>query len=335
MIEWFAFRRVLLMPDPVRADALRPTEEDLHALGALYGVARLERVGGFENLIFRSDERGGVVLRLTHTSRRSVADVEAETEFMEHLSHHDVPVVAPIRSRSGALSEELTLSDGNRIVTYCMTEAPGKIVRPIEWTDAHLVAHGDLLGRVHAASASFVPSGSRRPAWTDPVFDPGTSVLGDDEFTLAWQAARQRAASTLGGETELLIHQDAHFWNVHIVGEETLTLFDFDDCAYGSAIHDIAIVLFYWLLTSWEDHEVATRRFLSRVLEGHSRHEQLPTGWPDAIDRIMQVREADIYLLLALDGEEWKPDIAEWMEGRRQRILDGVPLLGRPLADVL
>ena len=138
------------MSGPVRADALDPTEGDLAALGARYGLTSLERVGGFENLIYRSDERDGVVLRLTHTSRRSVADVEAETAFMEHLATHDVPVVAPVRSESGALSEEFTLADGTPIVTYAMTEAPGRIVGPKDWTDGHLVAHGDLLGRALA-----------------------------------------------------------------------------------------------------------------------------------------------------------------------------------------
>ncbi len=321
--------------EPVRADALDPSAEDLRLLGNLYGLSSLERVGGFENLIFRSDERGGVVLRLTHTSRRSVADVEAETAFMEHLARHDVPVVAPIRSESGVLSEQFTLADGSPVVTYCMTEAPGSIIRPRDWTDDHLTSHGDLLGRAHAAAASFEPPGPRRPAWTDPVFDPGTSALGDDRFTEAWHAARARAASAPGGERDLLIHQDAHFWNVHITEDGDLTLFDFDDCAYASPVHDIAIVLFYWLLASWDDHEAATRRFLANVLEGHARRVGLPTDWPDAVDRIMQVREADIYLLVMLDDEEWGPDITRWMENRRERILDGVPLLGRPLADVL
>ena len=321
--------------EPVRADALNPSDADLEALGARYGLTSLQRVGGFENLIFRSDERGGVVLRLTHTSRRSVADVEAEVAFMEHLATHDVPVVAPIRSESGALSEEFTLADGSPVVTYAMTEAPGAIIRPIEWTDEHLVAHGDLLGRAHAAAASFTPSGPTRPAWTDPIFDPGTAVLGDEEFTRAWKAGRARAAAAPGGETDLLIHQDAHFWNVHVAEDGSLTLFDFDDCGYGSAVHDIAIVLFYWLLSSWDDHEAATRRFLDRVLEGHSRHVALPAGWPDAFDRIMQVREADIYLLVSLDDEEWGPDITKWMDGRRERILNGVPLLGRPLAELV
>ena len=84
------------MSGPVRADALDPTEGDLAALGARYGLTSLERVGGFENLIYRSDERDGVVLRLTHTSRRSVADVEADPRAVGRAALHRGPRRAPV-----------------------------------------------------------------------------------------------------------------------------------------------------------------------------------------------------------------------------------------------
>lgn len=256
---------------------------------------------------------------------------------MEHLADQGVPVVAPVPSVDGLLAERFELEDGTATVAYCMTEAPGRIRRPAEWTDEGLVALGDLLGRAHAAARSFDPGpGPRRPDWTDPFFDPGIRLLGDDDVEAAWHRTRVEAAAHPAGGTGLLIHQDAHFWNLHVDDDDRLTLFDFDDCGYGTPEHDIAIVLFYWLLVGPEDEHAATRRFLDRVLAGHGRHLDLDPDWPEGMDRILRVREADIHLLLALEDEaDWTDNTRRWMDGRRERILEGRPLLGRPLAEVV
>lgn len=323
------------MTDPVRASDMRVGRSDLERLADRFDLRELEHVGGFENVVLRSTGEPGRIVRLTHTSRRSQALVEAEVAFMRHLARADVSVVAPIPSKGGDLVEAFVLEDGTPTVAYCMTEAPGRIKAPGDWSDDEIVALGELLARAHVAAESFDPSGGpRRPLWTDPVFDPGTSLLGDPEFVEAWQWTRDHAAAHPAGGTHLLIHQDAHFWNLHIDESVGLTLFDFDDCGYGTPEHDVGIVLFYWLFAGWSDPVAAARRLLQRLLEGYSRHAELIDEWPDGVDRILKVREADIYLLIALQGDASAFE-ERWMEGRRARVLDAVPLLGSPLADLI
>lgn len=252
---------------------------------------------------------------------------------MRHLASAGVRVVAPIPSIDGNLVEELALGDGEVVAAYCMTEAPGAFKEPRDWTDGDIVALGDLLGRAHVSAGSFDPgAGPRRPAWTDPVFDPGTHQLDDPEFVSAWSDIRRDAAAHPAGGDDLLIHQDAHFWNVHIDEAGSPTLFDFDDCGYGTPEHDVAIVLFYWMFVGWPEPITEARRFLERFQGGYARHATLGADWPEGIDRILKVRESDIYLLLELEGDS---DGLAWMNDRRRRVLERVPLLGVPLVDIL
>lgn len=321
--------------EPIRAAAIEPTAEDVARLAARFGLSGLERFGGFENLLLRGD---GHFARLTHTSRRSVADVEAEVAFMEHLATHGVPVVAPVPSVDGRLAERFVLGDGTETVSYCMVEAPGERKSPSGWSDADIVALGDLLGRAHVAAGSFEPPGSRRPSWTSDVFDPGTARSDDAELVAGWRRARDHAAAHPAGGDHLLIHQDAHVWNQHVAEGSRLTLFDFDDCAYGTPEHDLAIVLFYWMFAEegqakWDDGDAQVRRLLGRLFEGYRRHADVMDDWPEGFDRIMKVREADLFLIMAVEGEDW--GTGWFSDGRRDRVLDGTPYLGRPLAEIV
>jgi len=319
----------------IRADRLWLDEADLERLAARYELEDLERLGGFENVILRSPGSSRIV-RVTHTSRRSLEAIEAEVAFMDHLSSNGVSVVRPIESIDGHLVETHRTEAGATTIVYCMTEAPGSIREPSEWLDDDIVAYGDLLGRAHAASSSYEPDDRlRRPGWTDPFFDFGIAAFDDREVIDLFHEAHRRATAHPAGGTGLLIHQDAHMWNLHVDTGSRLTLFDFDDCGYATAEHDVAIVLFYWLLFPRSDLGVELRRFLALFLSGYERHANLAEDWPEGIDRIMKVRETEIYLLLSMEDIEATSVEAVFMEGRRRRLLAGTPYLGAPLESLL
>lgn len=321
----------------VRGGDLELTGADLARAAGLFGLGELQRVGGFENALYRSDE--GRIVRLTHTSRRSAGMIEAEFAFMDHLARQGVWVPAPVRSTGGTLVEELITDGGQPLVVACMTEAPGGRRRGPEWTPADIETYGALLASMHVAAQSLDrPSGDRRrPDWTDPIFDVG---LGAEAETHPELFARNRevisaAAAHPAGATDLLIHQDAHPGNLFITDDGRITIFDFDDCAYGTPTHDVAIVLFYWLL-GVADPKPEARRFLTHFLRGYERHARLPSDWPEGADRFLSYREIDIYWLISIEPEdESSPAELRFMEGRLGRILAGVPYLGVPLAEVV
>ena len=73
----------------------------------------------------------------------------------------------------------------------------------------------------------------------------------------------------------------------------------------------------------------------ARFLAGYEQHASLADDWPDGVDRIMSVREAEIFLLLSQEDIDATSVEAAFMDGRRARLLDRTPYLGGPLTSLL
>jgi Ser/Thr protein kinase RdoA (MazF antagonist) len=121
-----------------------------------------------------------------------------------------------------------------------------------------------------------------------------------------------------------------------VTDDGLITLFDCDDSAYGTPSHDVAIVLFYWILGIEADQPHETRRFTSNFMNGYERWATLPSDWPEEADLFLTHREAEIYWLLSAgDGQDMSPHEHRFMTQRRDRLLRGVPYLGAPLVEIL
>lgn len=322
----------------VRAAELDLKPADIRRAGRLFGIDMTESLGGYENLLLRSVDPPGRVLRLTHTSRRSSEMIGAEFDFMAHLARNGVDVVAPIRSKRGELVEVVETAAGDRLVVACMNEAEGEHRRRDGWSDQDLVAYGSLLGSMHMAASTYVSNPPVHPPWFESLESVGLQYAADadPEIFARWTETTAAARTDPAGGTGMLIHQDAHPGNLHLNSSGTVTIFDFDDSAYGTPTHDLAIVLFYWLIGLQTDPADETRRFLTQFLNGYQKHWQLPPTWPEAIDLFLTLRELVIYWLLADDDPDNRsPGEERFMDKRRERLLQGVPYLGVPFAAAL
>lgn len=322
----------------VRAAELHLTPADISRAAAVFGVEATESLGGYENLLLRSLDPPGRVLRLTHTSRRSPEMIEAEFDFMAHLAQNAVEVVAPIRSRRGELVEVVETSTGDQLVVACMTEADGERRPREDWSTANLVSYGSLLGSMHRAASTYAPSRPLRPPWFESLESVGLrdSAVRDPEVFARWTEMTAAAQEVEAGGTDMLIHQDAHLGNLHLSTNGRVTIFDFDDSAYGTPTHDLAIVVFYWMIGIEADPATELRRFLTPFLKGYEEHWRLPPGWPEQVDTFLSLREMVIYWLLAADAPEDKSASEElFLDNRRERLLRGDPYLGLPFAEAL
>ena len=194
---------------------------------------------------------------------------------------------------------------------------------------------------MHTASQGLTLDAGQRPAWDDEIWD--VVPREDPDLWHRYSEVKKSAADHPAGGTDLLIHQDAHLGNIHVTSEGRFTVFDFDDCGYGTATHDVAIVLFYWTMGFPGDLAKECRRFFSLFLAGYERQARLPSDWQEGVDLFLKLREADIYALLkdelvGLADEEpdepWDMEM-RFFDGRRERILEGAPFLGRPLREIL
>jgi len=288
----------------VRGGEINISRGEVGRVAALFGIEQAVRIGGFENLLLRSTEPTGRILRLTHGSRRSADLLQAEMEFVGHLASEGVPVVTPVPSSDSRLVEEFSTSNGDRLLVTCFLEAPGRHLGPGEWAGSSIESYGALVGSMHHVAATFEPTMARRPSWTDAVFDGGISASAETDPALheRWSNARSVARSHPAEGDALLIHRDAHAGNLLGTEGGRLTLLDFDDSAYGTRTHDIAIVLFYWLMGAHDEEFTSTvRRFFNRFVAGYERWAMLPADWPDGVDLLLTLREAEIYWLLSTE----------------------------------
>ena len=318
---------------------IEPTAVDVREAAARFGIADVERlVGDFENLLFRSTRPPGRILRLTHASRRSVELIEAELEFMTHLAAEEVSVVAPVRSAQGRLVEQLEVDSADPLLVVCMDEAPGSYQCSAQWPESQIIDFGGLMGSMHRAAGTFVAPRSRRPPWSDPMFEVGLAAAEVEDPPIYQRSLELFAAVAAHpvGASNMLIHYDAHMGNILVSESEGLCLVDFDDCAYGTPTLDVAIALFHWLFGFAGDLPAEALRFVSLFLHGYNQNASLPRDWRDGADRLMSLWELKtVWLIETAPPQELSPREERFMVGRRRRVLEGVPYLGAPLAEIL
>ena len=316
----------------VRADQIELDRDALARVAERFGVRSLEPLGGFENLLFRSTDPLGVVVRITHSNRRTLEQITGEFEFVEHLASRGAAVVRPVHSVDGKLVEEWTIDDG-KLFIVAMTEAPGALKSPEKWTPSDNENYGRALGQLHAAARDFEPSdpSRRRPPWFGPQGEPG---FGADPLRSRFDRLVERARALPAGGAELLIHQDAHHGNLHIAADGSMTLFDFDDCAYGSATHDLAICFFYRFYGAEELDLARTRAFTEPFLSGYTSVTPLPDDWPRGVDEFLSLREVELlFLTRALPKK--RPIHLRFIEQAERNVREDAPYVGVPASEWL
>ncbi len=322
----------------------RFTPAILEAAAARYGVepGTLQSIGGFESFLYafeRGDE--ACILRIGHSLRRDANLVHGEIDWLNHLAEGGATVARGIPSSAGHWAESLPDAEGGAFVAAAFTRASGRQLRQSDWTPAFVSRYGALLGRLHALSRAYVPGRPvwRRPDWDDPVMlDVARHLESADRPVLEQYQRLRRHLATLPRDASVygLIHQDAHAGNFLVDDDGTITLFDFDDCAYSWFANDIAIVLFYAAL--WEDDPAAfTAGFMRAFLAGYQSHHRLDPEWLEQFPAFLKLREIDLYAAIhrSFDVDNLTdPWVAGFMRGRRERIVTGRPTVPFPFASL-
>lgn len=321
----------------LRAAEMALSSDEIASLASVAGVAGVVTLDGYENSVFRSVEPPGLILRVTHTSRRSESQIRAEATFLEKLGVEGVGVAAPHALGDRDVIFGAEVSSGH-VVVLTTRFAEGKAPSAATMTPEAIAAYGRTLGGLHRVSRA-MPRSDRldRPVWDDQSDKVLALDLGDAD-PVALQVARsalQAARSVSPPDRHILIHEDAHLGNLFVTEDDRITLFDFDDCGYGDEAYDVAMVLFYWVAARrLTDLGGEIRRMWSPFVAGYLDECDGPLPSPDLIDHYLKLREVELYALLhdASLTDGWD---AAFMEDRRSRIHDGTPYLDRPFGEVL
>jgi len=258
-------------------------------------------LGDFENYIFHAKDESGVsyVLRLTHSSHRSEKQVEAELDFLQYLKEHGAKIAGPYYSESRKLVEGIRTVDGTFFYASLFAYAKGERVKgdtSIYWGNEFFEAWGKAIGQLHRLTIDY-PKTKYRDTWE--VEEKAIIDELDDEKVqnIAYILMEEIKALPMEKRTFGLMHGDIHQGNFHYDGKE-LTIFDFDDATYNYFIHDLAMVIYYSVLsTAWTEQEktLFARKQLQVLRKGYELEHQLEESWYESLPLFLRLRDIGLY----------------------------------------
>ena len=320
--------------------ALDPTL--LADISELYGVspdALHPATGGHFSHVFEYSAHGqACILRITPPN----TDVDrhamqAILEWLAFLAEQGGPVVRPLRSLSGSLIEAVAFAE-QTYLAVAFEKAPGVLAEgmsPGEWSDELIQALGCTVGHCHRLAQQYFPARPelKRPQWDSGTscFNPKEALVDADRLILEKRTQVLNHIQALPKEVESygLAHLDLHFGNFFVdIPHQKIVLFDFDDCAYGWYIMDLAMLLFDVLVVyDGADRREFGERFLLNLLRGYITQVQVSSFWISQLPHFLKLLEIGLYAMLYREYDTSTADwwVSRFMPGRRERIEQDLP----------
>jgi Ser/Thr protein kinase RdoA (MazF antagonist) len=278
-----------------------------------YGVppSELAELNAFENFVYEAESEDGVpfVLRVSHSTRRTVDYTLGEVEFVRYLGAAGIPVSQPILSESGQFVERIEDSDpGQYFVATAFERAEGIVfddAPPLKeryWKPPLFRDLGRIFARLHNRAQTYKLSNPRfkRQEWYE--YD----VVDIDRFAPPEeQLVRERTARIIERLKQLprtpddygVIHADLHPHNF-CFADGRITVFDFDNCEYGWFAKDIAVIVFYVARAAARgEREEAVSTFLGPFMEGYRELRRCDREWMAAIPDMLALQRSMNYAL--------------------------------------
>lgn len=301
---------------------------------------KLNLIGGFQNFVYEGESNSRkYILRITHSSHRSINSIEGELEFVTYLSNNGVPASRPVLSLNGELSERIE-AEGCYFTAAMFEKAEGRRLSYPEYLgdEGIFKCLGRITGRMHYLSKSYRPGaeGISRHDWIENYYLQNLKRFIPEEQEEIFRSCSElvetikslhRNESSYG-----LIHGDINVGNF-MAGKSGITLFDFDECQYSWFLEDIAIQLFYTayvnLDDSIEERQELGSRFMKGFMEGYREENYFDDDSMKHLDLFLRLREIIVYagMYRSLDLENANQWVRDYVSQSRGRIEGRIPLV--------
>jgi len=295
--------------------------------------------GGFTNHVFQYNHTGkDFVLRIiTPDAEIDTKSAMANMAWQKFLSRNHASVAKPTPSIENHLIEVIDYLGETYIVSAC-EKVPGVLSETLpvdKWNDALFRALGKTVGKMHALAAVYHPISNalKRPNWDNSpnIFNP--DYPDDPDLDLVYQSRNailgQLADFPIDTDNFGLIHCDLHFANFFVDAQNNIiTIFDFDDCAYGWFVMDIATLLLdLCVVYSNSDKEAFAESFLNNFLKGYQTEKSLNSLWFSRLPVFLKLLESSLYIDVY---KYWNPDeqdswVGKFMPNRKLSIEENIP----------
>ena len=311
-------------------------EDILDEAAGRYGLVAsdLTELVAFENFVYEAENDDGVsvILRLSHSSRRTFDYTQGEIEFVRYLGAAGIPVAQPILSESGQFVERIADSDpGHHFVVTAFERAEGIVfddAPPLKeryWKPPLFRDLGRIFARLHNRAQTYKLSNPRfkRQEWHEydvvdiDRFAPPDETLVRERTSRIIERLKQLPRTPEGYG---VIHADLHPHNFCFV-DGRITVFDFDNCEYAWFVKDIAVIVFYVARAAARgEREGAVATFLGPFMEGYRELRPCDRAWMETIPDMLALQRSMNYSLLHQYRDPGEPDEATrdaWMRFRR------------------
>jgi amicoumacin kinase len=309
------------------------TEDVLHRFLENFRLeSKVKKLGDFENYVFevyREDKP--LILRVTHSTHRSMDEIHAELDWMKYLNRHNVNCPRPFTSKSGYLIEKATAADGSQFFACLSSKVPGYQVKvkSEQFNEQLFTAWGKAIGQMHAVTKTYHPEKNLRPSWEEEeLLNIENYVQEEPEVILNTKTLiKDLKGLPKNRDTFGLIHSDIHSGNFFYDGE-SVHVFDFDDCSYHWFASDIAIPLYYSIFYGWQgasvqEIEVFAKNFLTPFMEGYETYNSLPENWQEQLPLFLKLRDITLYSVLhkKIAPEDRDEQLNQLLDAMKTRII--------------
>jgi Ser/Thr protein kinase RdoA (MazF antagonist) len=265
----------------------------------------------FENFVYEFTNLDGVdvILRVSHSARRTVEYIQGEIEFVRFLAAAGLPVAKPVFSDGGQFVEKIDDDEpGQYFVAVAYERAPGVVfddapaLKDAYWNATLFRDLGRIFARLHNRAQQYRLSNPqfKRQEWHEyDVVDvarfapPEETLVVERTQELIDRLKRLPASPEQYG----VIHADLHMHNF-CFDQGQITVFDFDNCEYAWFVKDIAVILFYVArFEPPERRDEACAAFLAPFLEGYREHRACDREWLNTIPDWLMLQRSMNYAL--------------------------------------
>lgn len=184
------------------------------------------------------------ILKISHSSRVSLAELGTELSFTRHLAEAGVSICAPLTSPETII--RVSDGAGGEFYGYRYRKVAGEDFGEAEKTEANLREAGRILASFHRAAVSFQSETAVRADFLSREFVNYKKYVPEEE-----SGVHARFDGLVGALKKLpkskssygLCHGDSHDGNFLLSKEGGLHLIDFDDVELGFFVNDLAILV--------------------------------------------------------------------------------------------
>lgn len=264
----------------------------------------LKKIGsGYQNLIYEFfKNKKYYMLRISNSETRKLDDVQAELDYITHVSSCGLTVSLPVASPNGKWIETIELKDA-RYYVVVFNKAKGRHINyPSYLGNTRLYYDlGVVTGRLHKASKKMNNDQVIRNDWQDNYYLKNRQKYISESNIIESLNKIIESIKTIKIERDNygMIHGDVNIGN-YFVDQETITLFDFDECQYSWFVEDIAIQLFYTVYVynddSIKERHIKAIEFMKNFLNGYRTENTISIKMIKEIPKFLMLREIIVHV---------------------------------------